>query len=92
MRILDELSANVILDALDMEGLAALPPFDPAPRLRLHFREPVVDLDHIVVIHIHILGECGRFDDGFLDVGWLCLGADLAGSRRVWSLVRVALR
>ena len=59
MRILDELPANVILDALDVEGLAALPPLDPAPRLRLHFWETVVDLDHIVVIHIHILGESG---------------------------------
>lgn len=59
MRILNELPANIILDALDMEGLAALPPFDPAACLRLHFRKPMVDLDHIIVIHIYILGECG---------------------------------
>ena len=93
-RVLNQLSADVVLNALHMESLAARPPLNPLPfpiwLQRPHLGEPVVGLNHFVVTHSHVLGQGAAPDDDLIHAGVFFYAADFTGSAVVWSLVWVA--
>lgn len=97
--VLNKLLTDVVLNALDMESLAASAPFDPLPLhlsltvrlLRPYPREPVVDLNHLVVTHIHVQVQSFAPNDDLIHGGVFFFAADFTGSAVVWSLVWIAL-